>query len=375
MLIGIDASRAVTGQRTGTEAYAYYLTCGLIPLAQARGHQLRLYFNTEPPDNLFPSSVEQVVIPWPRLWTHVRLAVELHRRPPDVFFTPAHVIPLTYRGPSVATVHDVGFFVFPGAHTRRQVAYLRWSTGHNARRARYLLADSRATRTDLVRFYDAQPAKIVVVYPGIDPTLAPVQDPDVLQTTQRRYGIRPPYFLYIGTVQPRKNLNRLIDAYVASEVPHQLVIAGKAGWLAQTIVENAFTYQGQAANNIVMPGYVPDEDKAALISGAEALLYPSLYEGFGFPVLEAQACGTAVLCANTSSLPEIAGEGALLVDPLDTDNLTQSIRRLATDEDLRRTLAAQGQENVRRFDWNTAACQVLDVLEQAAAPNQVSPVD
>lgn len=366
MIIGIDASRAVTQQRTGTEAYAYFLIQALIPAATATGHRIRLYFNQSPAPGQFPltDNVEAVHIPFPRLWTHLRLAVELHRRPPDVFFTPAHVIPFTYRRPSVATVHDLGYWHFPEAHTWRQLAYLRWSTGHNGRVAHRVIADSAATKADLIHFYRVMEDKVDVIYPGIDPGLGPVDEARQTAVGQR-YGIHPPYFLYLSTLQPRKNLSRLIHAYVAGDVPHQLVIAGKKGWLAQPILDEIFELDLPLAKQIVLPGFVPDADKAALLSGATALLYPSLYEGFGFPLLEAQACGTAVLAANTSSLPEIAGESALLVDPLDEAAIAAGIRRLAEDPELRRCLVEKGRTNARRFSWKKTAGRVLNTLEAA----------
>lgn len=368
MLIGIDASRAVTRQRTGTEAYAYFLIQALIPLAAEQGHRLRLYFNQPPPSGLFPSAehVEPVVLPQARLWTHVRLARELHRRPPDVFFTPAHVIPLTYRGPSVATVHDLGYHYFPEAHTRRQRAYLRWSTRHNAQVGRRVLADSQATRADLVRFYDVDASKIDVVYPGVDPLLDPVEDGARLTAVAQKYSLTPPYLLYLGTLQPRKNLVRLVEAYARSGVVQPLVLAGKPGWLSASILDAIAAQPADVRSRIHLPGYVEEADKAALLSGATALLYPSLYEGFGFPLLEAQACGTAVLAANTSSLPEIAGGGALLLDPTDTDALAAAIQRLTQDAALRRSLIAHGRENVQRFTWEATAVAVLSVLDASA---------
>lgn len=368
MVIGIDASRAISEQRTGTETYACHLIQKLIPLVVSKGYRIRLYFNQPPPPGLFPPAVhvELVVIPFPRLWTHLRLAWELHRRPPDVFFTPAHVIPLTYFGRSVATVHDLGYHTFPQAHTWSQLAYLRWSTRHNSRRSRRIIADSQTTRADLGRFCTIDQAKIDVIYPGVDPELKPVTDQDRLKAVQQKYGVTPPYLLYIGTLQPRKNLARLIQAYAASNVQHQLVLAGKAGWLAQSILDTISNLHSPISNLIRLPGFVHDGDKAALISGATALLYPSLYEGFGFPVLEAQACGTVVLCANSSSLPEVAGAAALMVDPLDTAAMTAAIQRLASDEPLRQQLIEKGFENVKRFNWQKTAVQTLATLEQAA---------
>ncbi len=373
MIIGIDASRAVTAQRTGTEAYAFFLIQALIPLAAERGHQLRLYFNQPPPPNLFPQAdcVTSIVIPFPRLWTHLRLALELQRRPPDLFFTPAHVIPYTYTGPSAATIHDLGYHYFPEAHPKRQLAYLRWSTRHNGRRARYLLADSQATKEDLVRLDGLSPDKVSVVYPGLDPTLRRVEDEGRVTAVLHHYGITPPYLLFISTLQPRKNLVRLIRAYRAANLPHQLVLAGKTGWLSQPILEEIANGQWpfpkseirNPKSEILLPGFIDDADKAALLSGAEAFLYPSLYEGFGFPLLEAQVCGVPVLAANTSSLPEIAGDSALLVDPLDTAAMTAALQRLVQDQTLRARLIGRGFENVRRFTWRETAVRALDLLE------------
>lgn len=373
MIIGIDASRATTTRRTGTEAYAYHLIRALLPLTAERDHRLRLYFNQAPAADLFPvpEHVERVVIPQRRLWTHLRLGRELRRRPPDVFFTPAHVIPIGYRGPAVATIHDLGYEQFPEAHPRRQLAYLRWSTRHNARAARRVIVDSIATRDDLVRFYGTDAAKIDVVYPGADPDLRRAEDETQIAEAPARYGIRPAYVLYLSTLQPRKNLVRLVEAFAMSGLHQQgysLVLAGKSGWLAQSILD-AIDHQPPAVRDCIrVTGYVDEADKAALLSGATTLTFPSLYEGFGFPVLEAQACGTAVICANTSSLPEVAGEGALLVDPLDTTALAEAMQRVASDANLRQNLVAAGYANLNRFSWPDAAVRVLDVLEAAAAP-------
>lgn len=369
MIIGIDASRATPTQRTGTEAYARFLLQAIIPLALTAGHEIRLYFNQSPPPGLFPAQtgVVPVHIPLRRLWTHLRLGRELRHHPPDVFFTPAHVIPLAYRGPSVATVHDLGYHYFPRAHPRWQLAYLRWSTRHNAHRSRLVIADSEATKTDLVRFYGVDASKVRVVYPGRDPGLARVTDTTTLATVQARYGITPPYLLYLGTLQPRKNLARLVQAF--AQLPaqtHQLVLAGKPGWLTQPILTQIAAMPAEITGRILLTGYIPDADKAALISGATALLYPSLYEGFGFPVLEGQVCGVPVLTAANSSMPEVAGAGALQVRAERAGEIADGIMRLIIDEDLRRRLIAAGEANAAHFTWERAATQVLETLQQAA---------
>lgn len=368
MVIGIDASRAAMGQRTGTEAYAYHLIENLIPLAHDHDHILRLYFNQPPPTNLFsnPQQFEAVVIPFPRLWTHVRLAWELQRHPPDVFFTPAHVIPRFYRRPSVATIHDLGYHYFPKAHTQWQVLYLHWSTRHNCRHSRRVIADSLATKNDLIRLYNQEPDKIAVVYPAIDPDLRPVTNEQILQDVRDKYSLPEEYLLYIGTLQPRKNLVRLVEAYIASEVNLPLVLAGKVGWLAQPILKTIEAAPAEVNQQILLTGFVDDADKAALISGARALLFPSLYEGFGFPVLEGQVCGTPVMCTNTSSLPEVANGAALMVPPLDTAAMTTGIQRIVHDQSLRQELVEAGHANAQNYSWQHAASQILAILEQAA---------
>lgn len=367
MLIGIDASRAVTRQRTGTEAYALYLLRSLLPLAENR-HQVRLYFNQKPPDGLFPEfpHVEHCVISMPRLWSQIRLARELSQRPPDIFFTPAHVIPFTYRGSSVATIHDLGFHYFPNTHTKRQLAYLKLSTKLNGRSSSRLIADSQATKADIVQFYNIAPAKIDVVYPGINPLISRVSDVTEVETAQRRYGIESPYLLYIGTLQPRKNLARLIEAHASSGLTYQLVLAGKLGWNASSIVDQIKKLDAVQRQRVLLPGFINEADKAALISGAGALLYPSLYEGFGFPLLEGQACGTPVLASNASSLPEIAGDGALLVDPHKSAEISEGMQRIVNDNDLRAFLIEKGLANVISYTWTRTAAAVLQTLEQAA---------
>ncbi len=365
MLIGIDASRAVSGQRTGTEAYTYFLIHALIPLAAARTHTLRLYFNQPPAADLFPDAphVTPVIMPYLRLWTHRRLVQELQQHPPDVFFTPAHVIPFHYHGRAAATVHDLGYHHFPKAHPRRQLAYLKWSTRHNGRRAQHVFADSHTTKDDLMQFDGIPAHKIQVVYPGVDPDLRRIEDEAALTAVRQKYHLTSPYLLYISTIHPRKNLERLIQAYAQSGLPHQLVLAGKKGWLARPILDLVAKLQEPLAAKIILPGFVADEDKAALISGATAVLYPSLYEGFGFPILEAQACGVPVLTSTTSSCPEVAKEAAVLVDPLDTDAITEEMCRLVADEPLRQALIAKGYMNVRRFSWPDTAVHILNALE------------
>jgi glycosyltransferase involved in cell wall biosynthesis len=390
VLIGVDASRAAKAQRTGTETYSLRLIRALIGLRS--GCSFRLYTNGPPPPGLFaeprgaggadsrdPQSsalggdgrgdsrdVEVRSIPFPRLWTHLRLSLEMVVRPPDVLFVPAHVLPLFHPRRSVATVHDLGFRYYPEAHRPADRRYLAWATAWNARRSTAVLADSQATRSDLVWEYGVSESKVHVVYLGRDESLIPVTDPEALEKTRVRYGLGKRYLLYVGTLQPRKNLGRMVEAFarLASAplmVDVQLVLAGRRGWLYEDLFSQV-RRQG-LQERILFPGYVDEADLAALYSGALGYVFPSLYEGFGMPVLEAQACGVPVMTSNNSSLPEVAGDAALLVDPTDVDAIADAILRLATDEALRARLVERGFENVKRFSWEKCARETLEVLE------------
>jgi len=374
MLIGIDASRTTVARRTGTETYSLSLIREL--LALGGGHRYRLYFREAPSPILFPESQDRRVIPFPRLWTHVRLSWEMLSQPPDLLFVPSHVLPLVHPLRSVVTVHDLGYHHFPEAHTLSQNVYLRWSTRYNARTATRVLADSQATRQDLIRLYGTPGEKIVVVYPGRDEGLAPVTDATALAAIRTRYGLGDAYLLYVGTLHPRKNLVRLIQAFggllraLASSAPSraaglQLVLAGQKGWLYDEMWGQVDRLGLQG--HVSFTGYVPDADLSGLLSAALAFVFPSLYEGFGFPVLEAMACGTPVVCSNASSLPEVAGDAALQVDPLDVEAWTGALHQIVTDTGLRGALVEQGLKQMQRFSWRRCAEETLRVLEDAAS--------
>ncbi len=369
MLIGIDASRATVTQRTGTEGYSLHIIRGLV--AEGSEHRFRLFFRDDPPADLVPPSdnVEQRVIRRPRLWTHTGLGPTVRREPPDVLFIPAHVVPWpgTGRTPAVFTAHDLGYMHYPDKHPILDRLYLSWSTRHSASAARRVIAVSKATAHDLTALLGVPAEKIRVVYSGIDESLRPVHDPHRLADVQRRLGIPGPYILHVGSVQPRKNLARLVEAFaqVADSVEGlSLVLVGRPGWGYRALLRRIRRLGLE--NRVLLPGYVPDEDLAALYSGALVYAFPSLYEGFGFPALEAMACGTPVVCANTSSLPELVGDAALTFAPTDVGALAAALRRLLTDEALRRTLVERGFERIKRFTWEACARATLDVLAEAA---------
>ncbi|MHB0857460.1 MAG: glycosyltransferase family 4 protein [Anaerolineae bacterium] len=367
MLIGIDASRATIAHRTGTENYALHLIRALLRLGDA--HCFRLYMRESPGEGLFEPSqrVEWRVMPFPRLWTHVRLGWETWRHPPDVLFVPSHVVPLLHPRRCVVTIHDLGYLRFPRAHTRWSRLYLDASTRWSAQVARLVIADSEATRADLLAFYGIAPEKVRVVYPAGVEGLRPITDPATLERVRAKYRTGARYMLYVGTLQPRKNLVTLVQAYAALvqqgrlDGDVRLVLAGKQGWLYDEIV--TAVEEAGLGGRVIVPGYVADEDLAALLSGALAFVYPSLHEGFGLPILEAMACDTPVICSNASSLPEVAGDAALLVDPHDVAGLADAMAAVSRDAALRADLVQRGRLRMQVFSWERCAQGVLDVLE------------
>lgn len=363
--IAIDASRATGNRPTGTEYYARRLIQSLLEVndAQSNPHQITLYFRDTPQPDLFPRStnVKQVVLPWRRGWTHLRLAMELWKTRPDLTFVPAHTLPFLFPGKALVTVHDLGYKYFPEAHPFLQRCYLDLTTRHSQARATKILADSQATAADLRRFYGTAADKIKILYPGAD------QEPlrsraDHIAQVREKYRLPQRYFLFIGTLQPRKNIRRIVQAFAqcqqtTSDGNTAMVLAGGKGWL----YDERWL---QDVENIRTLGYIDESDKAGLLRGALALVYPSLHEGFGFPAIEAMICGTPVITSNLSSLPEIVGDAGLLVDPLDVDTIAVAMRRISDDANLRSTLIDRGHRRAAAFSWAQAAERLLQVLEE-----------
>lgn len=375
MIIGIDASRALRAQRTGTERYALEIIRHLLRLPVAQEHQWRLYLDAPPPPSFLvalgqPSatSVDVCLLPGRRLWTHWALAQAIIRQPPDVLFVPAHVLPFVLPArrlpPSVVTIHDLGYHRFPQTHSHFQRYYLPWSTRWSAGAASHLIAVSQTTATDLQHYYNTPTAKITVVHEAI--SWQQITWAEHLVRT--RYALPATYALYVGTLQPRKNLARLIGAYhqllQRQPLSWDLVLAGAEGWSSRAL--HQLVADLRLSKRVHFPGYVADEALSVLYYGARFFCFPSLFEGFGLPVLEAQVHGVPVMSSNNSALPEIAGDAALLVDPTDVDAIADAMLQLSKDETLRQRLIAAGYENVKRFSWEKAAQETLAVLLRVA---------
>jgi glycosyltransferase involved in cell wall biosynthesis len=370
MLIGYDASKLSWENKTGTEHYASILLERM--LRSGSGHTFRLYVRRAlPPDAPWlHGNVEQVVIPTPRLWTQLGLASHVWRKQPDVLFIPAHTMPILHR-PSlktVVTIHDLGYEYLPQYHQFPHKLYLNRTTEFAARHATQLIAVSEFTKQDLVAKLGVPASRISVVYEGVDASRYARPAESEIDRVRHKLDLGHPYILFVGTIQPRKNLVRLIEAFslIAHTYPdHRLVLAGGKGWMSDEIY--AAPERLGLADRVRFTGFVDETDKPALYAGADVTALVSLFEGFGLPVLESMACGTPVVASNTTSLPEVVGQAGVLVNPERPDDIAAGLDRVLGDGRVRRGLAETGREQVKKFSWDNAAQQTLDVLERAAA--------
>jgi glycosyltransferase involved in cell wall biosynthesis len=366
MRIVVDASPAGKERRTGTEFYTLYLLQALARLDEK--NQYTLLLNDSMPEEFqgLPANFETRLLPQRWLWAQTRLPWELRRLPHDVFFAPANVIPFVAPPVCVTTIHDVAFHYFPECYSPFVRWYLDLTTRFALRRAVKVIAVSQATKDDLVSVYNADPSGVEVVHSGALDAGGESPSEGEIAASLERLGITAPYLLFLGRLETKKNVRRIVEAFFQLKergIPHQLVLGGTPGVGfsgVQRLIEGS-----PYAGHVVLPGYVGAE-KAHLYAGADVFVFPSLYEGFGFPILEAAGYGTPVLTSHSSSLAEVAGDAALLVDPLDVDQIAQGIHRLIQDQELRSRNVQRGLERVRQFDWEKTAARVLEILEEAA---------
>ena len=367
MIIGVDASRAQIPERAGPENYAYNLIRELLRID--RENSYRLYCKGPLDFDLPITNYELRTINWPKLWTQAGLALECFLNPPDILFVPAHTIPLIRRPglKTVVTIHDVGFQKFLEQYQSRWWRlYGGRISNFAARAATHVIAVSESTKRDLVEKLDVSPDKVTVVYEGVDHEKFRVQGSGFrVDEVRGKYGIDSDYLLFVGTVQPRKNLVRLIKAFsmLSPRFPNlDLVIAGKKGWLADEIY--AAPKKFGVEEKVKFLGYVPEDEIRSLMNGASALVFPSLYEGFGLPVLEALACGCPVVTSNISSLPEVVGEAGILVDPYNVEDIVRGIEEvLGFNEKGRQDLVERGLRQAKKFTWQKAAKETIEVFE------------
>lgn len=375
MRILIDYTAAIT-QGAGIGRYTRNLVDSLLRVDAA--DQYTLFSAQRPsPQRGFPCAPNARAVTGPldnrrmtMLWHRLRapLPIEALAGRADVLHAPDFSLAPTLGTPAVVTIHDLAYITNPECAAPSLREYLHRVVPRALRRAREVIAVSRRTAEDLTRLLDVAPERISVIYLGIDPHVRRVEDGARLAEVAARYGLRRPFTLAVGTIEPRKNYERLIEAFAKARRqaggPQQLVIAGRRGWL----YDGVFAAVGRLGlgDAVSFLDYVPDADLPALYSLAEVVTMPSLYEGFGIPVIEAMACGTPVIAGNAGSLPEIAGDAAVLVDPLDVDGLAEALRHVVSDQRLRQQLSAAGLARAGLFDWTRAAQEHLAVYGRAA---------
>lgn len=379
--IGIDVTAAIT-QGGGIGRFTRELVKALADADHDNQYRL---FSAKQPAKLpvadpLPHAANVVYRPAPlderwlyRFWYRLRLPLNVQwvTGPLDLFHSPDFVLPpVAGNIPTLLTVHDLSFVHYPETFPKALVDYLNkvvpWSIG----RATHVLADSISTKRDLTEVWRIPDEKITVMYGGVNDSFKPIRDRGRLRKMRAKYGIGDqPYVLSVGTLQPRKNYQMLVKAFrsVAEQNPHNLIIAGGKGWLYDDMLAEVAR---QGLNDRVrFIGFVSDEELPDLYSDASLFVFPSVYEGFGLPLLEAMACGTPVLTSNASSLPEVvaAGSGseaAVQLSPHDQDSWTEAVNRLLADPDKCGQLVAAGERQVERFSWGKAAEQMLGIYQR-----------
>jgi len=374
MLIGIDASRANKTNKTGVEWYAWHVIQNLKELTKESEHSWVLYSNDVLQNGLekLPKNWYEVRAHWPikKGWTQVRLSYELWRRPTDVFYIPAHVLPRVVPKKSVVTIHDVGFHRLPQLYRDRDRRFHEWSTKDIAKRAQRVITVSEFSGREISDIYGIDPSKIAITPNGIDhDRYRPISDLSEIEERLARYRIPKPYFVSIGRLEAKKNIVNLVKAFTLFKArrgvgdPVKLVLIGNPGFgyeeIKKTIAES------NARQDIIQLGYIPEADKPAILNAAVALIHPSWYEGFGIPPVEAMACGCPVLSSDAASLPEVLGkDAAIYFPPGEQEGMAAAMARIMDESGLAQKLRLAGIAEASKYTWRNTAELTLPVLTQ-----------
>lgn len=371
MRIGIDAT-ALPSQPVGAGNYTIHLIRALNGII----HTDELVVFSQPSKIPLIDKKGELPVEWvecPELppglrlvWEQTRLANLVKKARIDLLHSPHYTQPRSLSCRSVVTFHDMTFILHPELHTRSKRVFFPRAMRRSSRLADMLIADSESTRTDMVRLLGTDPHKVITIPLGVDPEFRPLSDPELLTKIQKMYSLPEEFILFVGTVEPRKNVPLLIQSYkqlVDNGLHFPLVIAGKLGWMYEEVF--AQVEANKLGEKIRLIGYVEQIDLPALYNLAQVFVYPTLYEGFGLPVLEALACGVPVVTSNISSLPEIIGDAGLLVTPNDPQALAQAIRKILADRELNLKLRQAGPQRAAQFSWQRTAQLTLRVYQQA----------
>lgn len=387
--IAVDG-RTIVRQRTGVGVYAERIVRALLAIDRTNRYTL---FLAEPCDHLTAPNLQKILIPAyahkgrNRYWDNILLPHFIENEGIDVFFSPAFTLPFLPRLKRfvgwlplpktvrlllkidqkvryVVVIHDIICEHSPQYFTLT-MSFKQRLIGRNAARvADRIIADSLCTKNDLVKFYGVAEDRVTVIYPEVDRNLRPVRNRKSLERIRHKYRLPTRYILYLGTIEPRKNVEGIVRGY--AQLPEELraryslVISGGMGWKAEEIRDEIGRLA--AKHDIRCLGYVDDEDVPSLYTMASLFVFPSFYEGFGYPPLEAMACGTPVITSNLSSLPEAVGDAAILVDPRNIDEIAAAMETVLTSPTLRRALRAKGFRQAAKFSWKQCARETLRVF-------------
>jgi glycosyltransferase involved in cell wall biosynthesis len=364
MIIAVDGSEAFVKNRTGVENYCFYILQNLAKIDQKNSYLIYLDRRTNSVTGDWPDNFKFKYLKWSVLWTQIGLALQTYLDKMDLLFIPGHTLPIL-KNPtvkSVVTVHDLGAEYLGSLHQWKQRLYLGLMEKVQIRFATKIIAVSESTKKDLVQKIGIKPHKVEVVYEARVP-LETKNDTnvDILSKIDLKKG---KYFLFVGTIQPRKNISRIIEAFYELENPElKLVLAGGKGWLSDEIYQ--LPKKLGIEERVIFTRRVSDQDIQDLYVNALAFVFPSLFEGFGLPILEAFHYGLPVITSSTSSMPEVAGKAAILVDPYSVEEIKKAIQLLTIDNNFRQKLIKLGKEQEKKFNWEKSAKETLKLFEEA----------
>lgn len=367
MIIGIDGNEANVERKVGIGEYAYQLLLQFHK-SQIPNLKFQIYLKNPPRSDMPPPTFNfryKIVGP-KKMWTQFGLPFSLYfGKKPDIFFSPTHYAPRFSPVPTVISVMDLSFLLFPKLFAKKDLYQLKSWTKYSVKKAKKVFTISESSKSDIIKMYNIDPKSVVVTSLGIKKSVEDFRKLN-MDDLRKKFGIESEYILFVGTLQPRKNITRLIEAFSLLKKSNnlQLVIVGKKGWLYEEIL--AAPAKFNVESRVKFLDFVSDSDLPSLYRNALCFVMPSLYEGFGLPVLEAMKYGCPVITSNVSSLPEAGGDAAVYFDPTSVSDIRDKIDSVISSPKLREELIKKGYNQIKKFSWEKTASQTLKVLESLA---------